>query len=126
MQLALTPPHRFPNEPTRRQAIVGVAMAIGGLAVVSTKAWAEAAEEISHTAESIHQKVVKRPGSESTKRSRTPIGSVTSCSSECIIKMFELVECAIRCLEQGFIGCPILRINRNANAHGKPRLLVVI
>jgi activator of HSP90 ATPase len=45
-------------EPTRRQAIVGVAMAFGGLAVVSTKAWAEAAAEISHTAESIHQEVV--------------------------------------------------------------------
>ena len=37
--------------------------------------------------------------------------------SECILKMFHLVECAIRCLEQGFIGRAILRINRNANAH---------
>ncbi len=46
------------NEPTRRQAIVGVTMAFGGLAVVSTKALAEAAEEISHTAESIHQEVL--------------------------------------------------------------------
>ena len=46
------------NEPTRRQAIVGVAMAFGGLTVVSTKARAEAEEEISHTAESIHQEVV--------------------------------------------------------------------
>jgi activator of HSP90 ATPase len=45
------------NEPTRRQAMVGVAAAFGGLAVVSTKAWAEAAGEISHTAESIHQEV---------------------------------------------------------------------
>jgi hypothetical protein len=46
------------HEPTRRQAITRVAMAFGGLALVSTKAWAEAREEISHTAESIHQEVV--------------------------------------------------------------------
>jgi uncharacterized protein YndB with AHSA1/START domain len=44
-------------EPTRRQAIVGVAMAFGGLALVSTKAWGAAADEISHAAESIHQEV---------------------------------------------------------------------
>ncbi len=46
------------SQPTRRQAFAGVAMAFGGLAVVSVKAWAEAAGEISHTAESIHQEVV--------------------------------------------------------------------
>ena len=46
------------NGPTRRQAIVGVAMAFSGLAVVSTKARAGAGEEISHSAESIHQEVV--------------------------------------------------------------------
>jgi len=45
------------NHSTRRQALVGVAAAFGGLAVVSTKARAEAAGEISHTAESIHQEV---------------------------------------------------------------------
>jgi len=44
--------------PTRRQAIVGVAIAFGGLAVGSTKAWSEAEEEISRTAESIHQEPV--------------------------------------------------------------------
>ena len=44
-------------EPTRRQAIVGVAMAFGGVALVSTKAWGAAADEISHMAESIHQEV---------------------------------------------------------------------
>ncbi len=43
------------NGPTRRQAIVGVAMAFGGLTLASTKAWAGAEEEISRTAESIHQ-----------------------------------------------------------------------
>lgn len=43
---------------TRRQAIVSVATAFGGLALGSTNAWAEAEEEISHTAESIHQEAV--------------------------------------------------------------------
>jgi len=44
--------------PTRRQAIVGVAMACGGLALGATKSWAGAEEEISHTAEAIHQEPV--------------------------------------------------------------------
>jgi activator of HSP90 ATPase len=46
------------NGPTRRQAIVGVAIAFGGLALSSTDAWARADDGISHTAESIHQKAV--------------------------------------------------------------------
>jgi activator of HSP90 ATPase len=43
------------NAPTRRQAIIGAAIAFGGLALASTPAWAGAEGEISHTAESIHQ-----------------------------------------------------------------------
>ncbi len=43
---------------TRRQAIAGVAMAFGGLTLGSTKAWAAPEEEISHTAEAIHQEPV--------------------------------------------------------------------
>jgi activator of HSP90 ATPase len=43
---------------TRRQAIVRVAMVFGGLTLGSTKAWAGADDEISHTAESIHQEPV--------------------------------------------------------------------
>jgi uncharacterized protein YndB with AHSA1/START domain len=43
---------------TRRQAIRGVAIAFGGLGALPTQAWAEAAEEISHTAESIHQEII--------------------------------------------------------------------
>jgi len=43
--------------PTRRQLISGVAIAFGGLAL-STEAWAGAEEEISRTAESIHQEAV--------------------------------------------------------------------
>jgi uncharacterized protein YndB with AHSA1/START domain len=41
--------------PTRRQAIISVAAAFGGLALGSTDARAAAEEEVSHTAESIHQ-----------------------------------------------------------------------
>ena len=51
-------PSAVPKAPTRRQAIVGVAMAFGGLALGSTKASAGAEGEISHTSESIHQEVV--------------------------------------------------------------------
>jgi activator of HSP90 ATPase len=46
------------NGPTRRQAIVGVAIACGGLTLGSTKAWAGAEDGISHTADSIHQEAV--------------------------------------------------------------------
>ncbi len=47
---------------TRRQVIVGVAIAFGGLALDSTEAWARAGEEISRTAESIHQEAVFKAG----------------------------------------------------------------
>jgi hypothetical protein len=40
------------NGPMLRHALVGVAMAFGGLALGSREAWARAEEEISHTAES--------------------------------------------------------------------------
>jgi uncharacterized protein YndB with AHSA1/START domain len=46
------------KEPTRRQAIVGAVVAFGGLALGSRKAWAESADEISHTCAAIHQEVV--------------------------------------------------------------------
>jgi len=46
------------NGSTRRQAIVGVAIAFGGLALGATEAWAKAEEEISRTEESIHQEPV--------------------------------------------------------------------
>src|SRR5713226_638740 len=46
------------NGRTRRQAIAGVAIAFAGLALGSTEAWAGAEEEISHTAESIHQEAL--------------------------------------------------------------------
>ena len=51
-------PAALTNGPTRRQAIIGAAMAFGGLTLGSTKAWAGAEEEISRTAESIHQEPV--------------------------------------------------------------------
>jgi uncharacterized protein YndB with AHSA1/START domain len=46
------------NGPTRRQAIVGVAAAFGGLALGSCRAWARTDDEISHTCAAIHQEVV--------------------------------------------------------------------
>jgi len=44
--------------PTRRQLLTRVAVAFGGLAVGSTTAWAQAAEEIARAAESVHQEPV--------------------------------------------------------------------
>ena len=45
--------------PTRRQVIAAVGMAIGGVALGSSRSWAKASEEeISHTAEAIHQEPV--------------------------------------------------------------------
>ena len=46
------------NGPTRRQAIVGVAISFGTVALGSTEAWSGTEEEISRTAESIHQEPV--------------------------------------------------------------------
>src|SRR6266852_2013714 len=46
------------DAPTRRQLIAGVGIAIGGIALDLGEAWAGAQEEISHTAESIHQEPV--------------------------------------------------------------------
>jgi len=45
-------------EPTRRQAIAGVAIALGGLALGSTKAWAGTEDGISHTSDAIHQEPI--------------------------------------------------------------------
>jgi activator of HSP90 ATPase len=45
------------SAPTRRRLIVGAAMAVGGLALRSSEAWAQGGE-ISHTAESIHHEPV--------------------------------------------------------------------
>lgn len=49
---------RLADEPTRRQLISGVAIALGGLALGSTKAWAETEDGISHTSDAIHQEPV--------------------------------------------------------------------
>ncbi len=43
---------------TRRQVIAGVAVAFGGLGLGSAMGWTATEEEISHTAESIHQEPV--------------------------------------------------------------------
>jgi activator of HSP90 ATPase len=46
------------NRPTRREAVVGAIIAVGGLALGSTRMWAAAQDTISHTADSIHQEPV--------------------------------------------------------------------
>ena len=46
------------NGHTRRHVMVGVAIAFGGIALGSTEAWAGTEEEISRTAESIHQEPI--------------------------------------------------------------------
>ena len=48
----------FTSIPTRRELITGITAAFGGAALGPTKLWAEAQEEISHTAEAIHQEPV--------------------------------------------------------------------
>jgi uncharacterized protein YndB with AHSA1/START domain len=49
---------RLVSAPTRRQLIAGVAFTFGGLALGTRVAWGGGEEEISHTAESIHQEPV--------------------------------------------------------------------
>src|SRR5260370_37523541 len=46
------------GHPTRRQMIAGVTVALGSLGLASPKAFAQAADEISHSAESIHLETV--------------------------------------------------------------------
>lgn len=46
------------TNPTRRQAIAGVALALGGLGLASAEAVGATTEEISRTAESIHDETV--------------------------------------------------------------------
>lgn len=48
--------------PTRRQILASAAIAFGGLALASASAYAGAEEEISHTAESIHQETMFKAG----------------------------------------------------------------
>ena len=44
--------------PTRRQVIAAMGMTIGGVALGSRRSWAAVEEEVSHTAEAIHQEPV--------------------------------------------------------------------
>jgi activator of HSP90 ATPase len=48
---------------TRRQLIAGMAVALGGVTLPSSEAWARAEEEISHSAEAIHQEPVFKASS---------------------------------------------------------------
>ena len=52
---------RFPSpasNPTRRQLIAGVTFALGSLGLASTETFAQAAQEISHSEDAIHQEPV--------------------------------------------------------------------
>jgi hypothetical protein len=46
------------NNPTRRQLIAGATFALGSVGLTSTRAFGQAPEEISHSAESIHLETV--------------------------------------------------------------------
>ena len=46
------------SAPTRRKVIAGAAFALGGLSIGPAMGWAAGEEEISHTAEAIHQEPV--------------------------------------------------------------------
>jgi uncharacterized protein YndB with AHSA1/START domain len=48
----------LPDDPARRQILVGAALAVSALVLGQTQAHANADEPISHTAESIHQEVI--------------------------------------------------------------------
>jgi uncharacterized protein YndB with AHSA1/START domain len=50
----MTTPRNSSNSSTRRQMLFGAAAAFGGVAFGSMNGWAASADEISHTAESIH------------------------------------------------------------------------
>jgi activator of HSP90 ATPase len=57
----MTNARKFPSpasNPTRRQLIAGVTIALGSLALASTEAFAQAVQEISHSEDSIHQEPV--------------------------------------------------------------------
>jgi activator of HSP90 ATPase len=58
MSFASRNPAFSAEAPTRRQVLASVAIAFGGLVLASAPAYAGAEEEISHTAESIHQETM--------------------------------------------------------------------
>jgi len=58
MNAKMTSERKNSSAPTRRQMMAGVVIALGGLALGSTEAWAGGEEEISRTAEAIHQEPV--------------------------------------------------------------------
>ena len=54
--------HLLSSNPTRRQMMAGMTVALGSLGWASPKAFREATEEISHSAEAIHLETVFRAG----------------------------------------------------------------
>src|SRR6267143_3883801 len=62
-----------------------------------------------------------------TTRTRHEIGDAMDRSERHLLlsPLLHVVKPAIRRMEQGFDGCAVLRINRNANTHRKQRLLAI-
>jgi activator of HSP90 ATPase len=54
--------HALLKNPTRRQIITGAALAVGSLGLATARVFGQAAEEISHSAESIHLETVFKAG----------------------------------------------------------------
>jgi activator of HSP90 ATPase len=53
-----TSPQTRANELTRRHALLDAAMVFGGLTLCASQGWAGSEEDVSHSAESIHQEAV--------------------------------------------------------------------
>jgi len=54
--------HSLASNPTRRQMIAGATFALGSFGLASSKAFVQAAQEISHAEEAIHQEPVFKAG----------------------------------------------------------------
>jgi len=54
--------HSLASNPTRRQMIAGATFALGSFGLASSKVFAQAAQEISHAEEAIHQEPVFKAG----------------------------------------------------------------
>ena len=77
------------NGPTRRQAIFGIAVAFG-LSLAATEAGAQGNQELSHTAESIHQEVVLK-----ANRKRVYQALLDSKQFEQIVKLSDAMKTVI-------------------------------
>src|SRR5271165_5048200 len=87
---------------SRRQVIIGCTVALGGLALASTRARAADENEISHSAESIHQETL-------FKASRKRVYEALTDSSQ-----FNQVTQLSAAMQSGALGTTPTRIGRDA------------